>query len=53
MCDLVQGDVEIGMRPALPVCGVSIILGNNLAGGCIWLDESPPLVVTDAPTHTQ
>lgn len=48
-CDLVQGDVELGVRPVLPVDGVALILGNNLAGGPVWLNESPPLVVTDVP----
>lgn len=28
---LVEGEVELGVRPALPVEGVSVILSNNLA----------------------
>lgn len=35
-CDLVQGNVEVGVRPELPVKGVDVILGNDLAGGRIW-----------------
>ncbi len=31
--DLVSGFVEVGVRPVLPVKGVSFILGNDLAGG--------------------
>ncbi len=34
--DLVQGDVTLGVRPCLPVVGVDIILGGNLAGNTIW-----------------
>lgn len=31
--ELVEGEVTTGVRPSLPVNGVSVILGNNLAGG--------------------
>ncbi len=30
--ELVNGEVIMGVRPALPVGGVDVILGNNLAG---------------------
>lgn len=40
--DLIQGEVELGVRPALPVEGVSVILGNNLAGGRVWSELPPP-----------
>ena len=30
--DLVSGDVTVGIRPTLPVKGVSFLLGNDLAG---------------------
>ncbi|XP_060753832.1 uncharacterized protein LOC132864434 [Neoarius graeffei] len=33
---LVSGDVSLGVRPMLPVRGVSVILGNGLAGACVW-----------------
>ena len=46
--ELVEGEVELGVRPALPVDGVSLILGNNLAGGRVW-QSSPIPVVTDSP----
>ena len=31
--DLVTGSVVVGTRPTLPIKGVSLILGNDLAGG--------------------
>ena len=31
-CGLVQGEVAMGVRPALPLKGVDVILGNDLAG---------------------
>ena len=32
------------MRHALPVDGVEMILGNDLAGGAVWANVPPPLV---------
>lgn len=32
-CNLVNGRVVVGVRPELPVDGVDLILGNDLAGG--------------------
>ncbi len=48
--DLVNGSVVMGVRPSLPVEGVSVILGNNLAGDCVWSDVPSPPVVTTCPT---
>lgn len=31
--DLVSGNVTVGVRPTLPVSGISMLLGNDLAGG--------------------
>lgn len=31
-CQLVQGVVAVGVRPALPIEGIHFILGNDLAG---------------------
>lgn len=31
--DLITGPVTVGVRPTLPVPGVSLLLGNDLAGG--------------------
>lgn len=43
--ELVCGEVTLGVRPYLPVDGVMIILGNNLAGSRLWQDVIPPPVV--------
>jgi len=47
-----EGNLNLAkdLRPALLDEGVPLMFGNNLAGGHVWLDESPPLVVTDTPT---
>uniref|UniRef100_A0A8W8MZ15 Integrase catalytic domain-containing protein n=1 Tax=Magallana gigas TaxID=29159 RepID=A0A8W8MZ15_MAGGI len=36
--DLVSGNVVVGVRPTLPVKGVSLLLGNDLAGGKVVPD---------------
>ena len=41
-CGLVNGDVHLGVRPALPISGVHVILGNDLAGNHGWVDGAPP-----------
>uniref|UniRef100_A0A3B5QIF6 CCHC-type domain-containing protein n=1 Tax=Xiphophorus maculatus TaxID=8083 RepID=A0A3B5QIF6_XIPMA len=41
-CGLVQGEVIMGVHPALPLEGVDIILGNDLAGGWVWADFPLP-----------
>lgn len=33
---IVSGDVVVGVRSALPVSGITFILGNGLAGGNVW-----------------
>ena len=44
--DLFSGVVKMGVHPALPVEGIQIILGNDVAGGRIWPDQpARPLVV--------
>lgn len=48
-CDLFQGEVAIGVRPALPVDGVTMILGNDIAGSRVWADVAPPAIVVSAP----
>ena len=45
-CDLVDGDVHIGVRPALPIDGVDVILGDDLAGNRVWADSCPPVKST-------
>lgn len=37
-CGLVEGDVDVGVRPQLPVEGVHMILGNDLACNKVWAD---------------
>uniref|UniRef100_A0AAV2M874 G-protein coupled receptors family 1 profile domain-containing protein n=1 Tax=Knipowitschia caucasica TaxID=637954 RepID=A0AAV2M874_KNICA len=37
-CELVRGEVTVGVRPALPIEGIHFILGNGLAGGRVWAD---------------
>ncbi len=46
---LVSGEVVVGVRPSLPVEGVDIIMGNNLAGGRVWPDIFSPPVVSSFP----
>lgn len=46
--DLITGFVDVGVRPALPVPGVDVILGNDLAGGNVI----PVLEVLDRPVIT-
>ena len=48
-CDLGQGEVAMGVRPSLPVPGVAVILGNDLAGGRLWPDVLPSPVVSSKP----
>ncbi len=48
--DLVNRSVVMGVHPSLPVEGVSVILGNNLAGDRVWSDVTSPPVVTTCPT---
>ena len=43
--DLVTGLVTVGLRPELPVKGVTMLLGNDLAGGKIV----PSVQMTDKP----
>lgn len=43
-CGLVEGDVVVGVRPELPVEGVHMILGNDLAGSKVWADGSPHVI---------
>lgn len=48
-CELVNGEVAVGVRPAL-LEGVHFILGNGLAGGRVWTDTPPSAVVTSCPS---
>ena len=39
--DLVQGEVAVGVRPALPLQGTAMILGNGLAKSRVWANAPP------------
>ena len=43
-CGLVQGEVSVGVRSQLPVEGLHMILGNDLAGDKVWADGQPNVV---------
>ena len=45
-CGLVRGVVSVGVRPALPIDGVHMILGNDLAGSAVWAGVPPSVVVS-------
>lgn len=40
-CELFAGEAALAVRPALPIEGVSVILGNDLAGARMWADTDP------------
>lgn len=43
--DLFEGQVTVGVRPALPTEGISLILENGVAGGPVWAGVLPPPAV--------
>ena len=49
-CQLVQGEVAVGVRTALPIEGIHLILWNGLAGSRVWTDTPPSPVVTLCPS---
>ncbi|KAL2089323.1 hypothetical protein ACEWY4_014011 [Coilia grayii] len=52
--DLVQGEALVAVRSSLPVEGVEVILGNNLAGDRVWPDvPSPPVVCSEVFSDVQ
>lgn len=44
-----QGIVPVGLCPALPLDGIAMILGNDLAGSAVWADGPPSPVVSPKP----
>lgn len=50
-CDLVTGDVVVGVRRSLPVPGVTFILGNYLAGGNVWTPSDVRPFPIVGPVH--
>ena len=54
--ELVTGDVVVGLRPTLPMAGVSLILGNDLAGEKVMpelLVISDPMKAKEADSSTE
>ena len=51
-CGLVQGEVAMDVRPAPPIQGIHVILGNDLAGSRVWADVPPAPIVTPSPSVT-
>lgn len=49
-CGLVKGAVVVGMRISLPIEGIDVILGNNLAGERVWHVVFPSLLVSTKPS---
>lgn len=47
-CDPFQGKVAVGVRPALPLDGVTIILGNDICGSRVRPNDPPPAIVEPA-----
>ena len=49
--EIVSGSVVVGLRPSLPVPGVSLILGNDIAGGKVegnpFVSDTPSCDVSD------
>ncbi len=49
-CNLVTGPVTVGIRPSLPIEGITFILGNDLAGEKVdaepWVCNEPQIVKT-------
>ena len=47
---LVQGEVTLCLCPTLPVDGVTVVIGNNLAGSHVFASSIPPLVISESPS---
>lgn len=49
-CELVQGEVDLGVQLALPLESVHVILGNGLAGSRLWASVLPSPVASLSST---
>ena len=49
-CDLVKGSVRVGLRSQLPIEGVTLLLGNDLAGGKMLIN--PEVISVPLPETT-
>lgn len=47
--ELFEGEVKMGVRPTLPVEGITLILGNYVAGDRVWPDQQTRPVVVPVP----
>lgn len=45
-CDPFQGNVVVGVRPALPLDGIKVILGNDICGSRVLANVPPPILVS-------
>lgn len=50
--DLFSGVVKMGMCPALPVDGIQVIVGNDVAGSCVWPDQPARPLLAPVPFGT-
>lgn len=48
-CDLFQGEVTVCVRPALPLDGITMILGNEICLSRVWVEGPPPAIVVPDP----
>ncbi len=48
-CELFQGEVAVVVRPALPLEGIQMIMGNDIAGSRVWSDVPHPASVGLVP----
>lgn len=46
---LFNGEVKMGVRPELPIDGITVILGNDVAGDRVWADQPARPVVVPVP----
>lgn len=47
--ELFKGEVKMGVHPALPVEGITLIQGNDVVGDHVWPDQQARLVVDPVP----
>lgn len=47
--DLFEGQVTVAVRPALPIEGITLILGKGVTGGHVWAGVPPPPAVSLVP----
>lgn len=41
--------MTVGVRPALPLDGITMILGNDICGSRVWADVPLPAIVALSP----